>query len=193
MRIKIEGADGECIATASRLIVDALAGAGFAVLPEGAPVTDLLGARQLEAISGRCVVAEVDTEPVQEPSWSPWRRGAQALVMSMCDGSVRGEGPFKLRELYDADFVAMVDPDDDNSEAVVAKCRWGLYAPGTYLTYEHVTDIALAYSAMAYASRHAGLGLDRYAVLHGQVVEACRLLMTESRRARLAGLLAQLL
>jgi hypothetical protein len=210
MRITIEAGAKSFKTTVARLVAQALMDAGVAVSLEDngqvldATSQDPVQETRLAALKDAGVMVEVVTEQVWEPEKyvpPPWSmsRGRAWLVAALHDGTVHGERVFSATEALEANFVAVrVD-----GEPTVAKCRYGIYAPGTVLTQEHVADIAFAYSALTYASERVFQfnPLDtlecptfrRYLDFLTQVIAACRILAQESRRARLAGLLAQLL
>lgn len=208
LKITIEGAPATGKTTLAMFLNDALASAGFNVKLVDDEDNTNGRSPELQAyclaelvkanlqVEMETVMAPKEPAAFEEPSWSPRRSGAEALIMAMYGGGVRGRGQFTVRELHEADFVAMVDPEDDGHTGVVCKCRYGIYRPGAILTHEHLADIALAYSALSYANDRAFVGAKhrrRASIFFDDLVEARRVLTTESRRIRLAALIAQLM
>ena len=216
LKITIEGAPATGKTTLSLLIAAALRAAGidFVVFDDDDVANERSSEAQalyLAAMAKKTFVEietlmarkEPESEP-EEPSWSTRRSGAQALVMAMWDGTVRGRGTFTVRDLHDANFVAMVDPENDGDTGVVSKCRYGIHAHGTVLTHEHLGDIALAYSAITYANDHVFVDVNenplvlsaahaRYETFINDLVRACREVANDKRRAALSHLIASIL
>lgn len=215
LKITIEGAAATGKTTVAILLMEALRAAGFdgVVFDDDDVCNDRTPETQARCLADlRGTFVEVQTQmapkepeaPHEEPSWSPRRPGTEALVSTAWDGSVRGRGQLTVRELHDANFVAMVDPEDDGDTGVVSKCRYGFYPPGTVLTHEHLADLALAYSAVTYAHDHVffegdenplrpGPAHARYEAFVNDLVRACREPADDRRRAALASLLASIL
>lgn len=200
LTVTIEGPPGSGKTTASLLIARALMDAGLGVNNEdfdvvnNAAMPELQRAR-LDALVAADVIVDIvsvqhRSMPEHVASWHPRRRGSRVFVAVTGEGDVYCQEPVTTTMMHECDFVAMIDPDDDNCEVVVHKDRFSVFAPKTYLTPEHAMDVAMAYLALR-TGRFSPMRAADVTAWH-DVIDSCRIMATSQRRQALAQALSVL-